>query len=177
MDLYYISVDGHKLGDYIFKWQAEEALKTLPEADLLVDPHWEEDLLKEYPFMAYSEDNHWCYGNCEPGPEGWFGEIPMGWREIVISQLLPSIKEVLEEGGIPLSDIEVHQIKEKLGTLRFYWGFKEGVTGSKEIRDRIRDLISDAERKSSETCMCCGRPGKRKTKGYWISTLCDECTN
>ena len=54
------------------------------------------------------------------------------------------------------------QIKEKFGTLRFYYS---GGT------DRVRTLVGFAESMSACTCEKCGAPGRASSKG-WIKTLC-----
>jgi hypothetical protein len=56
------------------------------------------------------------------------------------------------------------QIKEKFGTLRFYyWGGD----------DYCRGVESMAESMSAVTCEVCGSPGKLRNGG-WVQTLCDE---
>jgi len=62
--------------------------------------------------------------------------------------------------------VTVDQIKEKFGTLRFYY------TGGD---DYIDGLVSMAEAMSSVTCESCGNPGK-STGGGWIRTLCEAHT-
>ncbi len=56
------------------------------------------------------------------------------------------------------------QVKEKFGTLRFYYSGGD-------------DFVSGIERmaESMSACMCeeCGAPGKSR-RGGWIQTLCDE---
>lgn len=59
------------------------------------------------------------------------------------------------------------QIKEKFGTLRFYYQGGD---------DYIRGLDSMAEAMSARICEDCGKPGKR-TKGGWVRTLCEEHTH
>lgn len=54
------------------------------------------------------------------------------------------------------------QVKEKYGTLRFYYD------GGDEY---IRALTNMAESMSARTCEVCGAPGKRNSFG-WIQTLC-----
>lgn len=86
------------------------------------------------------------------------------------------LKESLEEKRAkivkeePRSVIElvpqvvVTQVKEKFGTLRFYYA------GG----DRFIDgLVSMAEEMSSITCEICGSPGELRGKG-WLYTACDE---
>lgn len=81
-------------------------------------------------------------------------ECGAGWRAIVEPLL-----ELCEA-----SDVEVVQIKEKFGGLRFYVNAGD---------DAVHRAIAEAESKSFEVCEECGKPGKRGG-GYWISTLCDE---
>jgi hypothetical protein len=56
------------------------------------------------------------------------------------------------------------QIKEKFGTLRFYYFGGD---------DYCRGVESMAELMSAVTCEVCSSPGKLR-KGGWIRTLCDE---
>jgi len=56
------------------------------------------------------------------------------------------------------------QIKEKFGTLRFYYNGGD---------DTIGGMVRMAESMSSVTCEECGNPGKTRGPG-WIRTLCDH---
>jgi hypothetical protein len=56
------------------------------------------------------------------------------------------------------------QIKEKFGTLRFYYFGGD---------DYCHGVESMAESMSAVTCEVCGSPGKLRNGG-WIRTLCDE---
>ena len=56
------------------------------------------------------------------------------------------------------------QIKEKLGTLRWY--------GSGD--DAFHVIASFAEETSADLCQVCGRPGRLRPDQFWILTLCDE---
>ena len=59
---------------------------------------------------------------------------------------------------------EIVQIKEKFGTLRFYY-----YGGN----DRVEALVDFAEAISGVTCEECGAPGTQTDSG-WIKTLCAE---
>ena len=89
-------------------------------------------------------------------------------------------------------DIVVDQVKEKYGTLRFYWhreGQNPGIQaidfiGGPSLRPRrdgaaLDSKIEDAVRKwedASETvCERCGKPGETRTELRWMLTLCDSC--
>jgi hypothetical protein len=74
---------------------------------------------------------------------------------------------VTMEEGVEVPDevpqVEVHQIKEKFGGLRFYYG-----GGDAEISGMVRMAESWAD----VACEECGAIGKRRDGG-WIRTLCD----
>lgn len=60
--------------------------------------------------------------------------------------------------------IEVQQIKEKFGGLRFYYNGGN---------DEISGMARMAELWASRTCETCGNLGERRSGG-WIRTLCNE---
>ena len=66
----------------------------------------------------------------------------------------------------------VFQCKEKFGGLRYYIDYPENT--SKKSQDTAQGLISDAERRSANTCESCGESGVTRL-GAWIQTLCDVC--
>lgn len=65
--------------------------------------------------------------------------------------------------------IDIHQVKEKFGGLRFYTG---GV--NQEYATEFFNQVQVAEEESFRTCENCGNPGKPRTGG-WIKTLCNDC--
>jgi hypothetical protein len=71
-----------------------------------------------------------------------------------------------EERPVPelIEQVVARQIKEKFGTLRFYYDGGD---------DYIRGLEAMADSMSARICEDCGKPGKRTTGG-WIRTLCEE---
>jgi hypothetical protein len=62
--------------------------------------------------------------------------------------------------------IYVEQIKTKFGGLRCYFS---------HTTPFIEGVIVLAESISLRTCEECGMPGKQRTSGGWIDTLCDTC--
>uniref|UniRef100_UPI003F5895E4 hypothetical protein n=1 Tax=Mycolicibacterium obuense TaxID=1807 RepID=UPI003F5895E4 len=71
-------------------------------------------------------------------------------------------------------DYVVHQIKEKFGTLRYYYAPSDGdATGA--LQDAMDAVIDEAERKSANICERCGQPGTLQKHG-WFKTLCRSCT-
>lgn len=69
------------------------------------------------------------------------------------------------------------QVKEKFGTLRFYYHTEDVVDNKIIILYNIGYIdgaISHAEAMSGKTCEECGNPGE--LKGYsTVKTLCDRC--
>lgn len=86
-----------------------------------------------------------CWGIC--CGDGWY-------------DLLWELSEKLESMGV-----QAVQVKEKLGTLRFYTDL---------YNEEISKLIREACDKSSVICEVCGNPGSLRTDGWW-ETLCNKC--
>ncbi|MEE6166333.1 MULTISPECIES: hypothetical protein [unclassified Mycolicibacterium] len=73
-------------------------------------------------------------------------------------------------------DYIVHQIKEKFGTLRYYYYWPSSDTASLEVLAAMDAITGEAERESATTCERCGQPGiLRQTRQIWVKTLCDSC--
>ncbi len=82
-------------------------------------------------------------------------EVHEHWRkEYELNKLEPKL----------IPSFQAIQIKEKFGTLRFYY------SGGDEY---ISGIINFAENMSGEICEVCGNKGKLRN-GSWIKTLCDE---
>ena len=83
-----------------------------------------------------------------------------GWREL-IEQLCADLSKL---------NIEVVQVKEKFGGLRFYIDAKSEKTYAK-----ASPFIHEAEQKSFAICEVCGQPGTLKSRRGWLTTQCEEC--
>ena len=99
----------------------------------------------------------------------WGIEVGDGWYDIIdmlCCQIKWHIAHNLKDNEDPDSvQIEATQVKEKYGTLRFYYdGGNEFISG----------LVSMAEGMSGRICERCGCPGTQNTVG-WIKTLCKKC--
>ena len=98
--------------------------------------------------------------------KGWYGCIaPNGWEEIVLKadRMLAHIDP----------DYEIYQIKEKFGTLRYYFGTTRGYD---TVEGEIMHAITTwAEQRSQWTCESCGKYGELRDDRYWVVTLCDTC--
>ena len=66
-----------------------------------------------------------------------------------------------------IPQVTLDQVKEKFGTLRFYYSGGD---------DYIDGMVSLAESLTGVTCEECGNPGERKGGG-WVRTMCEPCEN
>lgn len=95
-----------------------------------------------------------------------------GWFEL-LAELCTKLESLQEITGI---QIEVQQIKEKFGTLRFYYSLiiPDDVTRKIDWDYIIRQNIILAETKSEKTCEECGKLGVLRSKNNWLRVSCDE---
>lgn len=118
----------------------------------------EEKLFKKYPKIFKQKDlsprkTLICFG-FECG-DGWY------W---LIDNLCSCIQNYIDANDRP--QIEVTQIKEKYGTLSFYY-----IGGN----DMVDGMVWLAEEMSGTICETCGTTKNvTQTKG-WIKTICKKC--
>lgn len=102
---------------------------------------------------------------------GAFGcECDDGWYELLYG-LCGEITEAYKKHGAPV-DIVIDQIKEKYGTLRFYYHLSQN---DSDLRREISDIVIKWEKKSAEICERCGKAGVLREDLPWVQTLCDKC--
>lgn len=88
-----------------------------------------------------------------------------GWRPI-LEKVCTRIEAILNES----ESFRVLQIKEKLGTLRFYWSG----TMTEAARERVGEAIFLAEARSGCTCELCGAEGRLYSDSGSLRTACTE---
>ena len=96
-------------------------------------------------------------------------EFKDGWTDLVYN-LGKDITELCELTNCELPMIQ--QIKEKMGTLRFYYNCLNSEY-PEIVEKSIRALVDKAENKSANTCEICGKYGETRTNGI-IHTSCEE---
>lgn len=95
-----------------------------------------------------------CWGiNCN---DGWYN---------LIDNLCKEIQDYIDNTNS--EQVEVVQLKEKFGTLRFYTNHSD---------DTIYSFIEKAELLSSKTCEICGTTKNIGTTLGWIITCCENCS-
>lgn len=88
------------------------------------------------------------------------------WQEVQDGKQEP--KEWLKEKPEPIPQVVATQVKEKFGSLRFYYGGGD---------DTINGMVQLTERMSTRVCENCGRMDElvnQNSKG-WIRTTCPCC--
>ena len=122
----------------------------------------DEQLCKNYPKMMVNRDKPMtvtcmCWGfDCG---DGWFN---------IINQLMGNIQNHIDwraKQGHVVPQVTLDQVKEKFGTLRFYY------TGGDDVID---GMVRMAESMSGVTCESCGNVGERRGGG-WVHTYCEPC--
>lgn len=122
------------------------------------------ELCERFPFLI----PHDCFtGEVYPDYDYEYTELddmPDGWRKAFGEQMCQEIMDELVANNM-VDEYRVEQIKEKFGGLRWY---DNGFT------QKGFDIIDKYENLSYKTCIACGKPATRMTKG-WIMPFCDEC--
>jgi hypothetical protein len=96
-------------------------------------------------------------------------EFHDGWTDLIY-ELGKDITELCELTNCELPMIQ--QIKEKFGTLRFYYNTLNSQY-PKIVEKSISALVSQSESKSVNVCEICGKYGETRTNGI-VFTSCDE---
>jgi len=99
--------------------------------------------------------------------QGHLFSCHVGWFDL-LERLFGEIADILKDGDV--TKFELRQVKQKFGSLRFYWRYR----GEAEVRDRINLAVFAAECRSEMTCEICGKPGLQRVGGGWLSTRCDD---
>lgn len=113
-----------------------------------------QELAKKYPTLY---DLSWGF-ECE---NGWY---------VLLDKLSQAIL------ALPHSEhVRVVQVKEKYGTLRYYFHVAlelDDPDAYNDIYNAINPLVEQAELLSSRICEVCGEPGKTRGQS-WYRTTCD----
>lgn len=124
--------------------------------------NWRRDQIKST--IEYNER----LANMKRGDFAEFDEYSKAWKpgyqELRRTKMLEEApREMPEE----IAQVTVNQVKEKFGTLRFYYSGGDSY---------IDGLVAMAESMSANTCEECGAPGKT-VGGGWLTTLCEKHAN
>lgn len=121
--------------------------------------------MKDMSYGEYSDMMHSEFPELFSSRYGGF-EIGNGWYPLVHKTCKAIHSHIFfkEKSGNPIPPVQITQIKEKFGTLRFYYD------GGDEY---IRGIVTMAEFMSEVVCEKCGNLGSIHNNGRWLKTLCD----
>lgn len=101
-----------------------------------------------------------------------YWEFGYGWDTLIENLAAAIDREIEHDPSLAQGDtpFQILQMKEKFGTLRFYYGGGN---------DRIRGLVDLTENLSGSVCEICGSLGTlcKRVNGSWVKTLCEDCAN
>lgn len=141
----------------------------------------DEKLCKDFPSL-YRDRN----GDMRTTAMCWGFDVGNGWFELIyglsnyINDALTS--KMWNSNGEHVSGLILvtTQVKEKYGTLRYYYRFEEDKTieitdkeYSKEVAMKVEGAIEFAERLSAHICEECGGPGGIR-EGSWLVVRCND---
>lgn len=131
-----------------------------------MNPELDKALCEKYPLIfknRYEDKMNSCMAWGFECGDGWYDIIDILCHEMQnhidwkSKDMSPEEKEDLQ--------VVATQVKEKFGTLRFYYGGGDDV---------IEGMVSMAESMTHRICEDCGCPGEER-KGRWIRVLCAKC--
>ena len=70
---------------------------------------------------------------------------------------------------------EIHQVKEKYGQLRFYWGEPPDTKVDPLVREIAYAVEHESEFTSGYVCDQCGDPARNRCHNHWYRTVCTKC--
>lgn len=101
--------------------------------------------------------------------------IDLGWYPL-IERLSERLQAISDRTGVR---IQVTQVKQKFGTLRYYFEFDERSEPiSADVVKEVVDLVDSYEKESEHICELCGSSEGHTQKigrRNWVRTLCDPC--
>jgi len=149
-------------------------------------------LAEEFPFMRQNADEQRKDDGSISQLHDAFGlDVSDGWYE-VIRGLCRDITTAYEKAGLPV-DIVIDEVKEKFGTLRFYYHLGEhnpvinavdsiddgssigAMPGVSDLQKEIEEIVDKWEEESGNVCEKCGSAGELRDDLSWVLTLCDSC--
>ena len=110
-----------------------------------------------------------------PRPWGQTINCDIGWYKL--------LAEINNKLSLLYPDYEVYQVKEKFGTLRYYFGVNtHGDEITEDENDRLAmlesimsNVVSCFENRSAHVCEWCGEFGEMRVSNGWYKTLCKDC--
>lgn len=96
----------------------------------------------------------------------WGWECGRGWEGILTKFL-----ETVEQECPGSKGFKILQVKEKLGTIRFYYQLTDV---EQDAANRIHEAETLLDARSLHTCETCGKRGRLRNAGGYLFVACDE---
>ena len=120
------------------------------------------EYIRKYPFLQVRKiDDTPIPGAC------YLDGMPKGWIKAFADPMLEDFAKAMEEDGLDMKDVRIIDVKEKYGSLRWYWGCTHN-------SKKLEELTTLYENVASAFCARCGKHPVMMTKGY-ILPLCEHC--
>jgi hypothetical protein len=119
---------------------------------------WRVELIEAHARLFHPPEGH-------PGGAQGYPNCEEGWSDL-LERACVRIENALDTGDT----FKIAEIKEKLGTLRFYW---DGEL-SERAKAEVREAIALATARSACTCEICSAEGWLHNRGGWLATACAE---
>lgn len=132
-----------------------------------MDKNLELQLVKKYPKILRDYG-----GDAKQTCMAWGIDCQNGWYDL-LDKSMEKIQYFCDLCSKEGREVQVvaNQVKEKLGTLRFY----VSTEGANNIENAIiDDIVADAEDRSQYICEVTGKHAVLCHKGGWLKTLCRE---
>jgi len=121
----------------------------------------------------YTVKDNSCAPWLKPDEATWLTEVPDGWAAL-LTLMERDIQEVMTHHNIPFELFTIHQLKEKFGSIRCYWGWdipdeicdQYRIDTLNAAYREIETIIDRYEEATYNSCVICGQPTKQHTKGY-----------
>lgn len=131
-------------------------------------PEDDKSLCEKYPKIFQNRDKT-IYESCM----AWGFECGHGWFELIESlcgeiqnYIDWKVKTIQDPEQVQLLQVVADQVKEKFGSLRFYY------SGGDEV---VHGMVRMAEALSSKICSKCGNFYDRSTNHWRRGAVCEKC--
>lgn len=119
----------------------------------------EKKYIEEFPKLFRD-----MYGDPRVTCMAWGCTIGEGWDKLLYETCV-KIQKHCDENNL---DFKFTQVKEKFGMLTLY---------CQGADDNIRNIITEAEKKSVSICDICGSENAKLYTNGWLRARCRECEN
>lgn len=118
--------------------------------------------ISKYPFLQVRKiDDTPVKGAC------YLDGMPKGWIKAFAKPMLEDFAKVMREENLDMNEVRIIDVKEKYGSLRWYWGCTH-------CSKKLDELTTLYEYVASAFCARCGDHPVMMTEGY-ILPLCKHC--